>query len=257
VILVRRANKNVSDTTADFLGVILYGSQSRGDTDEYSDIDLCVVCPNMPSNEVRQIGDRLANAWTPEIPNISLYRADEFKAMVLNGSLFAWHLFLEAQILVDADGYLARTLHEIGPYQRGLEDIQSYSLLLADVIGSAETHELVSSFDLSTLFTIARNTAMVLCFVAGAPRFGRCDVFEKAGELYRDKFEFKTDLYKVLEGWKLWYARGVPTPERIPSRGELHEITTHVGQLVRFALKETENGKTISRTRGGDRLAIR
>ena len=220
--------------------VILYGSRARGDYDRASGRDICLVFDDIPFAPVELSPREELSSLVPEAANVTIYSRTEFATMVRNGSLFAWHLKLEGQIIFAQDSTIQSIFQEIGPYQRAPSDIQSYQGLTNDVADSLRRSRVVSIFDLAMLFTIARNTAMVLSFLGGRPAFGRTSVFDVSHALFGHRFAFRPDLYRRLLRWKLWYVRGLLPSEWIPSKDEAMVMLDHVRNLTDFALKEAD-----------------
>lgn len=77
--------------------LLLYGSVSRGDSNQYSDIDLLTVSKGQ---SVKKIINNV---------NISIYNYQKIKEMAESGSLFVYHLNKEGKILLDDN----EILHEI------------------------------------------------------------------------------------------------------------------------------------------------
>lgn len=143
---------------------------------------------------------------------------------------------------------MATALREVGPYQKAARDIHSYELLLDDIEGSLQEDGEVRVFDLGMLFTVARNTAMVLSFLGGRPAFGRTSVFDVASDIYQKRFAFSPPTYNRLLRWKLWYVRGYHQDEGIPGKIDAFEMFDHVQALVDFALTEAVNVQPDERT---------
>lgn len=78
-----------------------FGSTSRCTADKYSDRDLLVVC----KKEFQSI---LYGRYSNNGYSVSLLTPEQLYYMKKRGALFIQHLKIEAKILVDADGQLAR-----------------------------------------------------------------------------------------------------------------------------------------------------
>jgi predicted nucleotidyltransferase len=235
------------DAASDLIGVILYGSRARGDADAISDTDVCIVTAETPLPLIYQPSDDLLRRLIPEQANLSKYTTTEFQKLVRNGSLFVWHLKLEGRISWSKDGWIESALEDVKPYMRASRDICGYQLLLKDIEESFSSSVVINIFDLAMLFTVARNTCMVLTFLGGQPAFGRTAVFEVARGLYGEQFNFQPEYYLRLASWKLWYARGHITEQDLPGLSEAMLMFDHVQMLTEFALAVIEKYEEPSR----------
>lgn len=220
----------------DVLALVVYGSVARDDNDRYSDTDVCVVHRDSaePEDIMASIRETKALSTSDDsLLDLSLYGALAFQRMLESGSLFGWHLALEGKLLYDR-GVVANLLSKITPYRRASADILDYLELFGDVDKSLRSNGPVP-FDLALLFTIARNTAMVLCTLGGSPEFGRTTVFDTADRLFNNRFSFAESSYTGLLAWKLWYTRGQGTRPEAPSTQEMDAWLGHVRELLCFA----------------------
>lgn len=225
------------EAPAEVLAIYAYGSLARGDRDEFSDADICVIHLGA-ADEQELRGSVLAACSDMRLDrtDLSLYDWPEFQRMLASGSLFGWHLALEGVALFDPQGLVARALRSVAPYRRAVEDLCDYQLILRDVGGSLRQHG-SNPYDLALLFTIARNTAMVLSVSGGYPAFGRSSVFPAAEAAYRGRFSFCSAVYDELLAWKLWYTRAVGSRPATPTDVQVGRLTRHVERMLDFALE--------------------
>lgn len=88
--------------------ICIFGSQARRSTDSFSDRDVLLV--GEPPAVERLKLDWLAAGW-----NVTTFERGGFERMAEVKSLFIQHLKQEANIIVDAEGYLATALRTYSP----------------------------------------------------------------------------------------------------------------------------------------------
>lgn len=219
-------------------GILLFGSRARGDSDNNSDLDICVLCDDVGFEQAQRTRDRIASMIGCDRHNVSLYTEQKVESMLRKGSLFMWHLKKEGKILFSKGGYCERVLSHLRPYRRHKEDLLYYGSLLHDVRDSIDSHG-VNPFDLDLLFTLYRNTCMVICNLCGRIAFGRVNVFEQAKETYGKMLQ-DSDGYYFLSKWKLAYSRGLTTQDtsELPTSTKVSTLIDEVARVISFALKE-------------------
>jgi len=214
------------------LGAVLFGSCARGDSDEHSDVDMFVLCEDLPFAEISDIRYKVADALGIEESGISVYPLSSALEMARGGSAFVWHLKLEGKIVFSRNQEIENLLNSFERYGRCVEDLKLYRSLLRDVEESFTCSGKPNGFDLALLFTICRNTCMRISFLLGKPRFGRKGPFEVAVSHFGRKFPLSKSVYENLLAWKLWYERGVGQPARGPTAEAFAEILMQVATLV-------------------------
>lgn len=149
----------------------LYGSHSRGDADQYSDVDVLIVTDNK-TDEV-QIDELLQISGKP---SISRYQWQEIDEMAKCGSLFLRHLDLEGRPIFESEsaaGRLRRSLSQLGPYTHTLRDLRGFNVVLHDIAESLSSRHASLIFELSTLGTVFRHASILGCAISGNPCFSR------------------------------------------------------------------------------------
>ncbi|GAB3414144.1 hypothetical protein GCM10027569_34280 [Flindersiella endophytica] len=92
--------EGLPELPADVMGVLVYGSQARGDAVPGSDLDLLALVPTpRPSSH---------NGDT----NVSFYTLDQLSTGI--GTLFGAHLKRDAKVICDRHGQLARAVNAMG-----------------------------------------------------------------------------------------------------------------------------------------------
>lgn len=217
---------------------ILFGSKARGDSDEYSDLDICIFCNNIPFQEAQKIKNEIALLMKCEPYNISIYTSQKVENMLIKGSLFMWHIKMEGRILFSRANYVEKIFSKLEPYKRHKEDLNFYSLLLEDIKQNLLKIGLVSEFDLDLLFTVYRNACMVICHLKDKPAFGRNSVFEYMKNIYKDKILIDDETYYYLSKWKLWYSRGISPGYELPSDEKMAALIDKVRSIINLGLSE-------------------
>lgn len=219
------------------LSIILYGSHARKDHDESSDYDICVITRERKNEELNM--RELEEAIVPfEVAgtNIVCYPEAILDSMLAHGSLFLWHLKLEGKVLY-GEQYLNDKLHGLARFKTHYEEIKYHAELFHDLKRAWELLCIVNELDLSLLFTIVRNTCMVLAHKAGKPSFGRVSSYYSAKESFLN-LPITIDQYLYLSRWKLLYERESRKPAQLPSNGEFEKLLLEIDKFLQFAIRE-------------------
>jgi len=199
----------------DILSIILYGSRARHDNDELSDIDLCIFTKERGLKDINKNGlKKLVSKYRQEKINFTVYPSTVVDLMVRNGSLFMWHLKIEGEVLYGKNHFLSK-VKNLNNFKNHLNEIKYHSEIFYDLIGAWKSLRIINELDLSTLFTITRNTLMILSHYAGRPVFGRSSCFIATKELF-PSLPIEIDEYKYLASWKIIYERGIKTEIELP-----------------------------------------
>ncbi len=146
---------------------ILYGSHARGEADARSDTDVLLVCDQQ--NEADY-------SWS-DIDRLREY-----------GSLFLWHLHLEARILDADESGRARwgsATADLPSYGRVVEDLDAFQVVLGDVASSLREGDTDREFEGAVLARTIRHAAILACFLLGEPNFSRYGAVDRATERYK------------------------------------------------------------------------
>lgn len=228
---------NALNEISQILAAIIFGSTARGDSDTCSDFDIFILCEDIPFNEMKKIKGIVSILFKCHPSNVSVYRLRDVLTMAQKGSLFLWHLKLEGHIVFSRRSIIEQIFSSLRPYNNYKKDFVLYRSLLGDVQKSLNHWRQVNEFDLALLFTICRNTCMLLSFLKGIPKFGRESVFVVAKTAYDNQFSLNKDTYKKLLAWKLGYERGILGAEELPSYEEMTIIIRQANQLINLGLR--------------------
>ena len=217
------------------LAAMLYGSTARKDSDAYSDKDIFILCDDMNAHELLKIKKNLIAPAFADQMSVSTYRLNDVIAMSKKNSLFMWHLKLQGKIIFSKNRILDQILETLEPYNNYQEDLECYTKLLADVKNSLTKWGYLNEFDISLLFTIARNICILLCYHQGAPKFGRSNAYLKANRIFRDNFPMPDKVYQKLCSYKIWYERGIKMNRDSNNEFNSNTIIDHMNDLLSFA----------------------
>jgi len=219
------------------LGAVVFGSWARGNSDAHSDFDVFILCEDLEFDGLGRLRRQVADALNCHLSSVSAYCLSSAMAMAEDGSLFMWHLKLEGKIAFSREEVIENLFRRLRPYSNYRADFVYYRSLLRDVEESLERFRNPNEFDLSLLFTICRNTCMLLSFLAGKPRFGRRSAFVVANETLASRFPVDSDTYETLLGWKLWYERGAVRPTEKPTLERIVLFADQVAMLINLGLE--------------------
>lgn len=184
--------------------VWLYGSQSRGTADEFSDTDVLFVSGGESVDvNIEDLFDRGTAL------SISKYSWQEIETMASYGSLFLRHVKLEGRVIFEsaaAKGRLKNTLSSLGSYQLASRDVEGFRTVLEDVGTSVGNGEASLIFEMATLGTVFRHASILGCALEGFPCFSRREPVEKLVSAWKLPNRWAREFPK-LYGYRL-YADG-------------------------------------------------
>ena len=222
--------------------VVEFGSYSRGDNDQYSDYDVCVFTTNSRLDEFKSKEAIIKSIIPLEIPSERIsfvfYNENQLSMMINEGSLFLWHIKKEARILFGSNFFKYR-LDNLKSFDKYTEDLNYHREIFQELEDSYSKINIPNVFDLSLMFTIARNTCMLLCHKHGQFKFGRLDSFKACKELFSD-FPLSFDDYTYLSRKKNHYERGIESELNLETY-RFEELLSELNKLFEYASKKISN----------------
>lgn len=218
----------------------LYGSRARGDADLYSDVDVLAICDsNLDRGQIASLlGSDLSCVA------LSLYSWAELEGIAEYGSLFLHHIRLEGRRIFEAShvsGRLERILSLLGPYKRVRQDIAAFRAGLEDIHGSLSSGGSVV-FELSVTATIMRHAAILGCYVAGCPTFGRFSAVDRLADLQYLRKDVAVR-FRELYAYRLQAVRGTATVNEVSAKDTLWWLK-EIDRLLVILEEKTRGFKT-------------
>lgn len=187
--------------------VLLYGSRSRGDHDEFSDADALVLSERPGHASLSRAVERLVatECGVPqELVSVSSYSFREMRRMASAGTLFARHIATESRVLVgEAAGLeafkaaLALLPSKAHPVQAA--DLLTYRTALRDVEEALDTALVDYQFELIELRTLLRHLSVLSSAADAAPTFGRSASFDLLVARYDLPVAWATEFCALFE----------------------------------------------------------
>jgi len=232
--LLRRRARVIADLFAStplVEAVCLFGSVARGDTNEWSDVDLLVVGSDptlTPTALLRELPEDLRNIKL----TLLYYLPDELESMFTTGLSFADHLKQEGVVLYDRSGFLTSLLAgEKVPatkeeVEARLEQLEAYSDL------SIFKDNFL--FVLARLYNIGKALVMFELSHENEPVFNRDAAFARLAQLHPGLSEDVTTIERLRPFYRL-VTRGVPEALPFPYRGAEQEVRAAILAIRRLA----------------------
>lgn len=217
---------------SDIRALVLYGSHARGDSDDESDVDVCAFTAAQKTVTTDEI-EALLPIFRGEHLSVTSYSETDLDAMLEYGSLFLWHLRVEGSVVYGND-YIKRQMARLHPFTKHHSEIAYHRKIFDELFALGEEKVPPNEFDLALLFTIARNTCMVLAHKAGRPVFGRLSCYHVAALEYHD-LPINELVYLFLSRWKLVYERGIDMHSNLPTSWDMRRFRDMIDCLLEFA----------------------
>jgi predicted nucleotidyltransferase len=219
------------------LSIILYGSRARRDHDKSSDLDICILTKERQAEEISlEEIEKVVVPLQPKEIIQTCYPDSVVNSMLEHGSLFLWHLKLEGEVLYGED-YFVSKIKRLKKFKNHQDEIIYHSELFQDLKRAWKRLDIINELDLSLLFTVTRNTCMVLSHNAGKPSFGRISCFSSAKQLF-PKLPMIIDDYLYLSSWKIIYERGIKSHQSLPNLKKYKSIILNVENLLKYATEK-------------------
>lgn len=185
--------------------IILFGSKSVDRISEYSDIDVCIFTRKHDNLDYEEQIKKDYNLH--QVNNISIvkYTVADFRKMLKKGSLFLWHLKLEGTILHGKDFFISQ-ISNLKKYNDHRVELQYIQEIIQQELDCYNETSKTCVLDFSLLFSLVRNTCIVLCDFLNNPRFGKFDCLFFVLNKYPD-FSFSINTYNALYNYKVIYEK--------------------------------------------------
>lgn len=189
------------------IAIVEFGSSARADNDQYSDRDFFILIDEWESREeIIEEAIRILPLIDSDNSEFIINDLNSFDFMLKRGSLFLWHLKLEAKVHFGEKEFNEKitTLQVFDNYEG---KYHNYLGVFEDLKAARKELPKTSAFDYSTLFTVIRNLSILVCYRLGSPKFGRTSAFRQVKDSY-PSIDFSLDEYMLLQQYKLQYERG-------------------------------------------------
>ena len=155
--------------------LVLFGSQGRGDSDSFSDVDVAAFV-RADSTDALVRAKRKLCEHAPEC-NFSVYSIATARLMAGDGSLFLWHLKREGKYMFLRGQMFVTVMDSLKPYscEKALRDISTFEEVIEDVQKSLRDTPDLLLYESATLFSILRSLGMIASTVDGHPIFRRVE----------------------------------------------------------------------------------
>ncbi|MEC1716441.1 nucleotidyltransferase domain-containing protein [Schinkia azotoformans] len=237
-------NNHIFENDKNILAVIEYGSYARGDNDEYSDYDLFILTKDLSNRRLQKIREKVSKLLSYKNYDLSIYDEETFNRMLLDGSLFLWHLKREGRIIYQKKGF--KSLFEsLKEFKGSEEDLFLYKRIFETSKKSIERNG-INLYDLSIFAQLARNSLIILCYKMGNPQFGRKTVYDTATMLLKKNLTLDKITYYNLIDFKFEYSRGITTKE-LPKTDDTNEIINKLENLILLVMNKIDAKNNLDR----------
>ncbi len=152
------------DQMSSLIGLYLFGSAARGDSDHSSDIDILALYDQQPEDALRKsVVNSVCNQFGRRA-TLAEYSIERLQAMFNEGHLFAWHLYQEACPLKCPGLILQQSISFAtpAPYKSGVDDANRFIRLLSSVSEELQHESCSLVHEAGLVYLSLRNIAMSL-----------------------------------------------------------------------------------------------
>lgn len=204
---------------SNLIGVYLFGSVSRGEIDDLSDLDILAVVEDGEGKLSENIVlEKIPHTYANLIPSISWYGKKRLAEMFKNGELFAWHIYQENIPLYDPNNFL-EMLDIPSFYADSLVDVKSFFEILSEIPIQLKGNKNNAVYEAGLIYICLRN----ICMSASStfnhkPDFSRYSPFNLQNV---KSCPISMADYKKLLMCRLSGQRGIEAPREINSANVL------------------------------------
>ena len=191
----------------EIITVYVYGSASRNDNDEYSDIDIFVCtkqCEQQTYDIIKDMFSRFAENGKFEF---AFYQINNLEYMQKKGSYFLWHIKTEGVLVYESSKIFDVLLQNLPPYSGTNDDLDEYCDIIKDIKKSILQDDSTVKYELAVMATLARNICIACCYIIGTMDFGRTSPVIKVQQYFGEKFPFSIEEYTSLYKYRLHNVR--------------------------------------------------
>lgn len=216
--------------------VFLFGSVTRGEFDNNSDVDIFILIDDCSEEEYQRYKLDFAKQLDVPIDWISLYRRSTIDNMAKYGSYFLWHIKLEGKELFAKDLYFNDILNNLIRYTRVKNNIMEYKEICKDIEHSINKDNLTLYYELNLISSIIRNISIAILFMKNKYIFGRNLPVQLCLGMFKNKLLFNIDDYNELYKFRLYYSRsGIKVKLKDVDKSYANEWLMNVNRLLDIA----------------------
>lgn len=193
-------NTNIED-------ICLFGSFSRGENDNLSDIDILILIEDNDDQSTIDLKVSLSEQMNIPLDWLSIYRVSTFEHMAEKGSYFLWHLKLEGKILYSKKNRLAEILENLRRYKEIRNDLNEYAIICDDISEAIKNGQITIDYELSLLASIVRNTCIAIAYMNSKYLFGRVSPVNYCLTIIDSPELFSIEEYLSLYNFRINYIR--------------------------------------------------
>lgn len=186
--------------------IILYGSEARQESDKFSDKDILLIVDKFENRDSIPKELKKLN-YNFEEYEVTIHDEVQLRKMLKKGSLFLWHIKLEGKILYDKKNFFNLKINQLYKFEDYKNEFLYYKGIFNDLENSILELNFQANFDYALLFTLIRNSCMLISYKDGNPKFGRESAFHYCRKEVKG-FNFSKQIFKKLLAFKLKYERG-------------------------------------------------